>query len=113
MIRAGHVLEEADNYEAVVLVDDDGFSFSLQRALQFDARDRETGMDTYCLVVEAGATHYGGIERWHREGRDLVVLTLLPGAADALGVPAEIDLEFDPAVLDDIDPIVRRLIGEG
>lgn len=110
MIRARHVRDEGGNYEAVVLVDDDGFSFSIQRALEFDEQDRVAGMDTYCLVADAGATHYGGVESWRRIEPGVVLLDLTEEAADALGVPGELELDFDPPELDRIDPPVRRLI---
>lgn len=45
MIRARHLHDADENYEAVVLVDDVGFSFSIQRALEFDEQDRVAGMD--------------------------------------------------------------------
>ncbi|MFX4271372.1 hypothetical protein ACQBAR_12255 [Propionibacteriaceae bacterium Y1685] len=40
-----------------------------------------------------------------------MVLILADSAADELGLPSEFELDIDPLVLDEIDPIVRRLIG--
>lgn len=42
----------------------EGASLVLQCALTPpDAQDAATGMDTYCLMDERGAVHYGGIQR--------------------------------------------------
>ena len=44
--------------------DGDGVHLLLQRANTFDDDDRRSGMDTYCLSTEDGATHYGGVASW-------------------------------------------------
>jgi immunity protein 10 of polymorphic toxin system len=42
----------------------EGAYLILQCALtQPDEQDAATGMDTYCLMDEAGAVHYGGVQR--------------------------------------------------
>lgn len=110
MIQARHIVEPAGNFEAVVLQDDDGFAFSIQRSLQVDESDHALGMATYCLVSDGGACHYGGVTQWSREQGDLVALTLTQEAADALAVPTEFDLQFGEGVLDEIDPIACRLL---
>lgn len=35
-----------------------------QRALVFDSQDVKLGQDTYCVCVDAAATHYGGVKFW-------------------------------------------------
>lgn len=47
--------------------------FQLQKSLESDPQDEALGMDTYCIVLEDQATHYGGITSCVLEGR---VLTL-------------------------------------
>lgn len=113
MIHAGYVRDQELNDEAVVLRDEDGVSLAIQRSLEPDEQGRAAGMDTYCLVVDDGATHYGGVVEWSRDAPDLVVLVLSAEAADALGLPRELDLELDPTELDHIDPVVQRLLAAG
>lgn len=54
--------------------DGTGMRLEIQRALEFDEQDRATGMDTYCLCTERGATHYGGVVSWRLEHDVLEVL---------------------------------------
>ncbi|MFB9991460.1 Imm10 family immunity protein [Deinococcus oregonensis] len=35
--------------------------FQIQHSLFQDEQDEELGMDTYCIVLSGGTTHYGGI----------------------------------------------------
>jgi Immunity protein 10 len=41
--------------------DGSGRRLEVQRSLRVDAQDHSLGMDTYCLVTEDQATHYGGV----------------------------------------------------
>jgi hypothetical protein len=68
----------------------------VQRAFEFDEQDRELGQDTYCLVVNAGPTHYGGVERWEATDGGVRVRLTSQAAAD-LGVEPELDIRLpDP-----------------
>ena len=40
----------------------------VQKSLRFDQQDLSLGMDTYCLVTEEPATHYGGVLDWRIRG---------------------------------------------
>lgn len=113
MITVSHWHSVEDNFETVAMTDEEAVSFGIQRSLEFDDQDRATGMDTYCLVADSGAASYGGLREWVRAGEGTVVLILADSAADELGLPSEFELDIDPLVLDEIDPIVRRLIVPG
>ena len=69
-------------------------TLELQKALEDDG-DEEHDFDSYCLAVDAGATHYGGITACRLSGRSLV-LSLDDGAAGVLGTDGfEIELDLD------------------
>ena len=51
--------------------DGSGRRLEVQRSLQFDEQDLSLGMDTYCLLTEKQATHYGGVLDWRIEGSTL------------------------------------------
>ena len=51
--------------------DGSGRRLEIQRSLKVDERDLSLGMDTYCLVTEEQATHYGGVLGWRIEGSTL------------------------------------------
>ena len=79
--------EEAFNVEYVVVAqnaDGSGHTLEIQRALEFDEQDAGLGMDTYCLVHDVSATHYGGVTAWHVRDRKLT-LELDNTAAEQLG----------------------------
>ena len=65
--------------------DGSGHRIELQRASVVTDEDRRLGMDTYCLVGETGATHYGRIESTTFEGA-MLEIRLSPEAAQNLGV---------------------------
>ena len=52
-----------------------GETFMFQQNLAgHDEQDRELGQDTYCLTTSPGqATHYGGITRYHFDGKALTL----------------------------------------
>jgi hypothetical protein len=99
-------IEERPDVNSVVVVlaehaDGSGARLELQRALSFDEQDRKLGMDTYCLCVTSGATHYGGVTSWSlRQGR--LELALTDDAAATLGtspsivVSLHVDVSLDP-----------------
>ena len=71
----------------LVLAEDDdggGRRLEIQRSLAPDEQDRALGMDTYCLLDESGATHYGGIGAW-RLGGGRLEIELTPSATSVLG----------------------------
>ena len=72
-----------------------------------DERERDDGMDTYCLVVDPGqATHYGGIIECELTGTELR-LVLTQDAATALGMPTHTRFALDLA------PHQREMLGRG
>ena len=66
------------------LPDGSGDRFEVQRSRTFDEQDRTLGMDTYCLVMDSGATHYGGVIGWQVDEANVLRLTLDDRAATAL-----------------------------
>lgn len=76
---------EADVLALAEQEDGSGRRVELQRALVVTDEDRQLGMDTYCLVVETGATHYGGIEACTLDD-GVLELRLSPEATEDLGV---------------------------
>ncbi|MFX4271373.1 Imm10 family immunity protein [Propionibacteriaceae bacterium Y1685] len=68
MITVSHGHSVEDNFETVVMTDEEAVSFGIQRSLEFDDQDRATGMDNYCLVADSGAASYGGLREWVRAG---------------------------------------------
>lgn len=92
---AVEVLREL-NTQVVVLAenkDGSGRRLEFQKALNFDVSDVEAGMDTYCLVVESGATHYGGVIGWAIEEHQLA-LHLDDGAAEELGLVQQLQVDL-------------------
>jgi Immunity protein 10 len=67
--------------------DGSGRRVEVQRALEFDDQDLALGMDTYCVVTEEQATHYGGVLHWRIEGSTLHV-DLTEEAGRAMGASA-------------------------
>ncbi|SMB94218.1 Imm10 family immunity protein [Deinococcus hopiensis] len=64
----------------------------LQKALEVDEDDPDS--DTYCLVLDGAATHYGGVRTCLLSGHSLV-LRLDDEAAGALGIDSfEIELDL-------------------
>jgi hypothetical protein len=94
----------AKDLDAEVLVlaenrDGSGRRLEVQRSLSVTEDDRRLGMDTYCLVVESCATHYGGLESWSIHD-NVLHLGLTMEAATALGTDRDyrIGLEDRDAV---------------
>ena len=80
--------DEALGVDSVVLCESDdgsGRCLEIQRPLRPDEQDAARGQDTYCLVLDAAATHYGGVTGWRLEDGSLT-LDLDASAAEALGV---------------------------
>src|SRR5215207_11123829 len=55
-----------------------------QRSLQVDDQDLALKHNTYCLVTEEQATHYGGVANWRVE-RSALHLELTDEASDVIG----------------------------
>jgi len=91
------------NYAALVFRDSNDETLEIQRALVFDQQDQDQGMDTYCLVVHAGPTYYGGVNDWHIHD-DVLQLILGPEAAQTLGLPTALRLLLSPTEV----PLVRE-----
>jgi hypothetical protein len=70
-----------------------GRSLIVQRSGHFDEQDAATGMDTYSVSNEMGATTYGGVLD-HQLHEDSLSLRLDPRAADVLGLPSELRLRL-------------------
>ncbi len=88
--------------------DGSGARLEIQRASSFDDQDRRLGMDTYCLVIGSGATHYGGVVHWLVDESDVLRIALDASAAEALDGPAiEVALRRDDVeVVMDAMPII-------
>ncbi len=71
----------------------DGRHLIFELALWSDEQDRDLGMDTYCLITETGATHYGGVTSCVLEG-NMLNIALDADAATSLGIQAECELRL-------------------
>jgi Immunity protein 10 len=81
--------ERHDNLRARYLVlaehaDGTGRRVEIQRSLHPDEQDLALGQDTYCLVTEEQAIHYGGVLDWRIEESTLH-LDLTEEACRAIG----------------------------
>lgn len=70
---AGEEIEELNTFSVVLAENPNGSGIRVEihRAITFDYSDRNTGMDTYCLCTEWGATHYGGVSCWEMDNNSL------------------------------------------
>jgi Immunity protein 10 len=59
-----------------------------------DEQDSFLGMDTYCVSTDSGATFYGGVESAKVNATELAV-RFTPEAAETLGVPRDLLLQFE------------------
>lgn len=107
--KVGDCRDPELNTEVVVLtehLDGSGRRIELQRTCSPDEQDRALGQDTYCLVTESGATHYGGVDHWAaEEGR----LRRSPStaAATALRLDTALSIRLPPD--DDHSTVVEVL----
>ena len=105
VIRARAVaVEEMPDLNAFAVVfaereDGGGGRLEIQRALSFDEQDRAEGMDTYCLCISSGATHYGGVLSW-KLTPGVLELTLSPEAAAELGLDELVQVAVQMAELE-------------
>jgi len=101
------------NAEVVVLSDETtGDRFELQRSIEFDDQDRAVGMDTYCVCMPWGATHYGGIGSW-REHDGVLEISFTEEAAKALGMGLrfQVEMRMGPGLADAVVEGMRRIVG--
>src|SRR4051794_40060521 len=72
-----------EGYEMLALgetPDGEGRVLMVQRGLEFDEQDIDSGEDTYCLVDGDGRVRYGGVRSWSASA-DALVLDLDDEAA--------------------------------
>jgi len=97
MHEVGYVRDDEDEYEVLVIGDETaGQWLEIQRSFDHDEQDVALGMDTYCLVRDSAATHYGGIVLWNLAD-DRLTVHLTGEAAAALDVPRRIHFVVDAA----------------
>jgi len=104
---------ELEHFNAFVLVlaelpDGKGHRLEIQKALVVDDQDRKLGHDTYCLSVESGATHYGGIEHSVLTANRFEFV-LDEAAAGVFG--GKIVVHFPPEDFSIIEAALFRLLG--
>lgn len=115
MLRMGSMdvgyVEDAElGYRALVFRDSSGDTFEIQRAFAFDQQDRELAMETYCLVVQASATCYGGISEWLISD-DTLQLVLQLEAAEDLGLPRLLRIPLTAAGKQIVQDRLATLVG--
>lgn len=118
--RVGAVVvdENADALTVVVAVDREGSGEWLMvqcAAGPPTPQDVATGMDTYCVMDDAGAVQYGGIERVELRGRQLV-FRFGDDAVDELaldGPELALDLDVPAADLAAFAAGLRRVLAYG
>lgn len=100
--RAGWIDDRDVGLQVIVLHD-----AALDETLEVQRADPDTeddpALDTYCLVRNAAATSYGGVETFSLSGPNLV-LTLSQEAAVALALPRVVEY--------DLDDEGQRLVGQ-
>ena len=83
--------------------------FEVQRSRTFDEQDRTLGMDTYCLVMDSGASHYGGVIGWQVDEANVLRLTLDDRAATALAT-SSIEIALRPQDADVVSQAMPALL---
>lgn len=93
---AATVLDDVGTFVVVLAqnVDGSGERLEVQRALEFDDRDRRLGEDTYCISDSSGATSYGGVLSWELK-RGALHLLLTEPCARVMGVAGYI-VDYPP-----------------
>lgn len=95
-VELGWVEDLEDNYRVLIIMDaTSGDTLELQRSIHDDDQDRALGMDTYCLVHDGAASHYGGLKSWSVEAGTLT-LRLTWRAARVLGMPRTVKKQVTP-----------------
>ena len=104
--------DESADVQALVIAelpDGSGTRFEVQRSGTFDEQDRTLGMDTYCLVMDSGATHYGGVIGWQVDEANVLRLTLDDRAATALAT-SSIEIALRPQDADVVSRAIPELL---
>lgn len=107
-IHAVAAIWSEDGYSALVLAEDpagNGRHLEIQRAL--NSAGEAVRDETYALVTDGGATHYGGIVGWKVEGAVLRV-TLSSKAAEKLSLSEETEFAIEPG-REHIDRVIHSL----
>lgn len=112
-VAVAAVEEEELNVFLVVMAeraDGSGRRLEIQRALTFDKQARGLGMDTYCLVTESGATHYGGVVAVSLKDA-LLTVQLDEAAAEALDAKRfEIAITGDETTIEELRAGLARVL---
>ena len=106
------VHDESTDVHALVIAeqpDGSGTRFEVQRSGTFDEQDRTLGMDTYCLVMDSGASHYGGVIGWHVDEANVLRVTLDDRAATALAT-SSIEIALRPQDSDVVSQAIPALL---
>ncbi len=110
MIRVGFTRDSEDNYEALVLLDEEsGDTIEFQRSLALDPQDVALAMDTYAIVRGGAAVHYGGLVGFEIQGY-VLALELSAAAADALALDPLVELVVDEAAASLIERHLPRIV---
>ena len=96
--------ERLEELNAVVLVlaenlDGSGSRIEFQRSIETDEQDALLGMDTYCVCLGSGETHYGGLDAWSVIDSQLH-LRFDERAARALRIQTSCRIPVDASLLD-------------
>ena len=91
------------------LPDASGTRFEVQRSGTFDEQDRTLGMDQYCLMMDSGASHYGGVIGWHVDEANVLRVTLDDRAATALAT-SSIEIALRPQDSDVVSQAIPALL---
>ena len=110
--------ERWDDLNTVVLAlaaeaDGEGSRVEFQRGIVPDPQDEALGMNTYCICLETGATHYGGLAAW-RIADAVLDLQFTAAAAKALGVAHTVRIgltPLSPDILALVDRGLREIVG--
>lgn len=112
---AVEVLPDLDAEVAIFAerADGNGRRLELQRSFSRDPQDAKRGLDTYCLVTDEGATHYGGVESWRLSINELR-LRLDAKASETLGIHREVDIptSLTPQQTSSLEASLRSILRE-
>jgi hypothetical protein len=88
--------------------DGSGRRLEIQRALEADDQSRALGQNTYSLVTEDQATHYGGVVSWRIDGSALE-LSFDDSATHTLGA-RELRVTLPVSELTAVEDALRSLL---
>ena len=111
--KAAFVDDSDLGFRALVLAEHDdgsGRSLEVQRSSGFTDEHRSLGMDDYCVVVDGGVVHYGGVHSWTVSVDGTVRLELNLPASRVLGAD-EIEVVVDPGQVDLVRLGLGRILG--